>query len=620
MKNKKYIILGIFTLGISLVSCYDSLLDYDGNSSTINSEDGTSSSTGFLANAELAVEFLRTAQLRVIDSREHKYQYQCSFIGDDNAGYMSVPHNFDGRLKSCLAFFSDFASGPGANFQWVAQQTVPVMRSADTLKIAPIGAMASILFSDEALQYTNAHGPIPLQDYKDLKEDHPLTFEKQSKAYSQLFRDLIKADSTLMAYQEKSSSKIDELIIKMDMLTEQSTAAEIVKMWRKYANSLILRMAMTAVNVEGYTCEVKPGEIKTVQQLGEDAVRRGVLESGDKAIGLLCGSGTEVGYHPLYKIANNWVDTRLNANYHNYLIRVQHPILDFWFARNGGEIKNLQQEVMGKEKKIVSIRSGLKLDDGGTSSQTYQYYSKFTLNFAGEKLSLFKTEEVLFLRAEGALRGWNMGGKAQNFYEAGIKEFFDKHAFSTQVYNDYMDWRGMGDKTVSPSLKEEAIYRDWIDSDNDLPLYGGYYQLNNAWYFPANADNNPAYHNPDEDKEQALQKIITQKWIALFPMSLVAWTDYRRTGYPVMLPYCPFAYGYSDGSLEEPRFNWITGDIVSDGITIRRIPYNAGDAEIANEVILTANDALNSETTGPMQGDQQGTRLWWDIADRKKLY
>ena len=123
----------------------------------------------------------------------------------------------------------------------------------------------------------------------------------------------------------------------------------------------------------------------------------------------------------------------------------------------------------------------------------------------------------------------------------------------------------------------------------------------------------------NNSKEQKLQKIITQKWIALFPMSLVAWTDYRRTGYPVMLPYCPYAYNYSDGSLDEPRYNWLTGEIVNEGVTIRRIPYNTGESEIANEVKLTAEPALDAETTGASHGDMQGTRLWWDVFPKKKL-
>ena len=68
MKNKKSILFS-FLLTMTLTACYDSLLDYDGNASIINREDGTSSSTGILANAELASEFLRTAQMRVIDSK-----------------------------------------------------------------------------------------------------------------------------------------------------------------------------------------------------------------------------------------------------------------------------------------------------------------------------------------------------------------------------------------------------------------------------------------------------------------------------------------------------------------------------------------------------------------------
>jgi hypothetical protein len=31
-------------------------------------------------------------------------------------------------------------------------------------------------------------------------------------------------------------------------------------------------------------------------------------------------------------------------------------------------------------------------------------------------------------------------------------------------------------------------------------------------------------------------KIITQKWIAGFPEGQEAWSDYRRTGYPKLLP------------------------------------------------------------------------------------
>lgn len=218
--NNKLLIGTILSLSVGLSSCYDTALEYDGNANSIKSDDGTGSDEGFLASPDIAVGFLRTAQFRVIDSREHKYQYQCSFIGDDPVGYMSSPHSFDGRLTSSLAFYSDFVSGPEANLQWVAQQAVPVMRSADTLQIAPLGAFASILLSDVALQYTNTHGPMPLSDYKELKENRPLTYEKQSVVYTKLFQDLIKADSILAEYEKEPVESVNELIESTDMLTE----------------------------------------------------------------------------------------------------------------------------------------------------------------------------------------------------------------------------------------------------------------------------------------------------------------------------------------------------------------------------------------------------------------
>lgn len=604
----------LLTATVGLSSCYDSMLDYEGNAGEIKT-DGNSSSSGVLANVDQAVGFLREAQMLVIDAREHKYQYQRSFISDDAAGYMSVPHNFDGRWVSSLAFYSGFASGPEANLRWVAQQVIPVIRSRDSLKIDPLAALGSILFSDECLQYTNVHGPMAINDYKALKEKHPLTYQKQSEVYAILFDDLVRADSLLAEYQKSPTETMDAAIVKTDRITQQNDAKSIVTQWRKYANSLILRMAMTAVDVDGYLVKIN-NEQKTVKQLGEEAVQRGVLEPGDKPIALICGSGTDVGYHPLYKIANTWVDSRLNANYHNYLVRTQHPILEFWFAKNQGDIKNAKGASIAKETQYVSIRSGMKLNTAGMTAQTYQYYSKFTLNFAAEPLALIKVEEVQFLLAEAALRNWSVGGTDESFYNAGINEFFKNHSFSQQQYDEYMNWKGMGNIGVNEELYEGAIYKDFLNNENDLPQYEGYYRLNNSLELPANADTNP-YLN--ESKEQRLQKIITQKWIALFPMSLVAWTDYRRTGYPIQIPYCPFAYNYSDGTLDEPRYNWKTGAITNEGVTLRRIPYDTSDSEVAKEIEDSAAPALNAETTGTSQGDKQGTRLWWDVFPKKKL-
>jgi hypothetical protein len=49
-------------------------------------------------------------------------------------------------------------------------------------------------------------------------------------------------------------------------------------------------------------------------------------------------------------------------------------------------------------------------------------------------------------------------------------------------------------------------------------------------YFAANADE----VSLNGSQEENLEKIITQKYIALFGNGIEQWNDYRRTGYPVL--------------------------------------------------------------------------------------
>ena len=69
--NNIFLVSAIVSLSVALSSCYESALEYEGDVNSINSDDGTGSDEGFLASPDLAVGFLRTAQLRVIDAKEH---------------------------------------------------------------------------------------------------------------------------------------------------------------------------------------------------------------------------------------------------------------------------------------------------------------------------------------------------------------------------------------------------------------------------------------------------------------------------------------------------------------------------------------------------------------------
>ncbi|MBO7239214.1 MAG: SusD/RagB family nutrient-binding outer membrane lipoprotein, partial [Bacteroidaceae bacterium] len=169
----------------------------------------------------------------------------------------------------------------------------------------------------------------------------------------------------------------------------------------------------------------------------------------------------------------------------------------------------------------------------------------------------------------GALRGWNMGGTAQEFYERGIQNAYLEDPMSGSEYlnyvNDYMQ-------------REEPIAYTSVDPIGDGAPLESVTKIGVAW-------------NEGDDNETKLEKIITQKYLALFPLSTEAWAEMRRTGYPKMFPVLNADDG--DGSIKQ-------GDI------IRRIPWVPTDPIALNMVEFSGIPALG----GP---DEQATRLWWDV-------
>jgi hypothetical protein len=88
------------------------------------------------------------------------------------------------------------------------------------------------------------------------------------------------------------------------------------------------------------------------------------------------------------------------------------------------------------------------------------------------------------------------------------------------------------------------------------------------------------------DEGDPLEKIGTQKWIAMYPDGLQAWSEWRRTGFPVLTPA---EYAEND-TKEIPR----------------RYVYGTGEYGTNNANVKAAAALLSG-------GDTQDARMWWDI-------
>ena len=176
------------------------------------------------------------------------------------------------------------------------------------------------------------------------------------------------------------------------------------------------------------------------------------------------------------------------------------------------------------------------------------------------KLCWLNAAEVAFLRAEGALVGWNMGGTAQEFYEQGIKLSFEEWgAEGAAAY--------IGNSTATPAAFKDNVGRANANAPSSVTI---------AW-------------KEADDFETKLEKIGTQKWLALFPNGAEAWAEYRRLHYPVILPP---ANNYSNG-------------IVNTDQGIRRVPYPISEQSDNPQGYASGVAALGG-------ADNAGVRLWWD--------
>ena len=84
------------------------------------------------------------------------------------------------------------------------------------------------------------------------------------------------------------------------------------------------------------------------------------------------------------------------------------------------------------------------------------------------------------------------------------------------------------------------------------------------------------------DFEKSLEQIITQKWIANFPNGMESWTEYRRTGYPEVIPV---VRNSSNGTIDTQ-------------LQVRRLPYTR-DEKINNASgVASGISALGGQDTG----------------------
>lgn len=401
-------------------------------------------------------------------------------------------------------------------------------------------AMANIIKIAGWLRATDVFGPIVYTNAGN--GDIAPTLDSQEEVYKNMLADLSKSVETL-------NKATENILVEYDAIYNGN-----VKNWVKFANSLMLRMA-----VRVHFTDVTLAQEYVTKAL--DLRNGGVIENKDEEAKIQSTVKMPLLNSMIASI--DYLETRMGTTIWSYFNGYSDPRMDVYFT------KGTYNKVDGYYPVAPTNKNAKK-----TGDNTPEFAAKPKVE-PSSPLYWFRASEVYFLKAEAALYNLD-AGDARTYYEAGVAMSFTENNVS-----------GVGTylaKTAMPSDMTGVLYK--YDSSYSCPL--------------STQNTSPKWDHFNtasslSQTEQKLQKIITQKYLALYPNAVEAWTEYRRTGYPfIMKPFdtgAPDRIGAKSVTLAPERFRFAPSEYLLNP-QMGQVPTLLGGEDIG------------------------ATKLWWVRGDR----
>ncbi len=381
---------------------------------------------------------------------------------------------------------------------------------------------------------TDSYGPIPYSKIiENTKESIYVEYDTQEEVYAKMLAEL---DEAIAIFQSNTTLSADAWS-RYDQVYYGN-----ISQWLKYANSLKLRMAMRLSYVKPELSKTKAAE----------AIAAGVITlNADNAAMHAAENRTTLIY-------NDWSDHRVGGDIFCYMNGYKDPRLEKMFTKN-------------EAGRYAGIRIGI---DVGSKSAAITNCSNLIVTSSTPYLWM-NAAEVTFLRAEYELR-WGSVETAKTLYEQAVMlSFEERGANGADVY-------------LAATEAVPTAYADPMGKYN-APAQS---TINVPW-----EDDSAEGADKAAIAERNLERIITQKWIAIFPLGMEAWAEHRRTGYPRLMP-----------AIEDK-----SGGTVDLAQGARRLIYPVEEYQKNGANVQSAIGNLDAEQqNGTHTGDVMGTRVWWD--------
>lgn len=393
-----------------------------------------------------------------------------------------------------------------------------------TNEAGPVFSLAQMLRVNIMQYVVNMQGPLPYSQVK--MGTFAVPYDDEQTAYMAMFADLDQAIAGLKTAQ--SILDEDNTVKPYDRVYGGDYSK-----WLKYANTLKLRMAIRIARVSG--------QEEFAHQKAREAVQDGVMASASDTAWDNLGA-----WKNGFFTVQGWGEMRANASIVTFMNGYEDPRRSVYF-------KTIND---GAGATYNGVRSGI----AGITTSDYVNASKFNIEEKTPML-IFSAAEAAFLQAEAALLGWtDVCPSARSFYEAGIAISFADRGISSSASSYYND--------------SSRLPGSFTDMKNSACNYTPKNQVSIMW-------------NENASDAEKLNRVITQKWIANFPLGAEAWNDYRRTGYPDIFP---------------AHDNRSTQGVTKDRGQ-RRLRFSLNEYETNRANVQAAASMIG--------GDRENIDLWW---------
>ncbi|WP_083919483.1 SusD/RagB family nutrient-binding outer membrane lipoprotein [Pontibacter roseus] len=248
--------------------------------------------------------------------------------------------------------------------------------------------------------------------------------------------------------------------------------------WQKFANSLRLRLLIHMANVA-------PNKAKEgIEAIMADRAKYPIFTSN--------ADNAELAYLGAQPYRNPWFENSITRDDH----AISKTMVDVLASKNDPRVTVYAEPAaqpaagagftyMGKT--YVGQQNGAASQPSlATVSRIGNMYRKT----ATQPMYIMTHAEVMFILAEAAQRGWNVGMTAQEAYNAGIRSSMELNGLTGAAVEAYL---------LQPSVNFAT-------------------------------------------QTNKLEAISVQKWIALFGNGIEAFTEYRRTGFPSTIKEVPASF------------------------------------------------------------------------------